>query len=586
MSTFKISGPDSAGNPVTIEGSITGSTPVPPPVTNRVTMAGDHFNPPVLTVPVGTSVTFLNDDNQPHWIRGDFDLGDQPAGVSRSRNFSTPGTWNYMDAYHGAKGQIVVTGAVPAPEPVPLLSTLTVQPAQVIAGAAALVAATLTAPAVQDVVLSLIVTGAIDVPASLRIPAGQTQGSTPITTRSGQAATISIAATFGGVLRSTTLAVVLPTPGPTPGNRINARDMGAKGDGTTDDTAAIQRALTAATSGKEVFLPAGSYLLSSGLAGQQSGVSLLGEGDASRLLIGMRQGIHVGGAGVPVQDFAIRQLCFYGAPGKFNADGNGVAHAVLCDGAKNVVVEDVLFVAPGHAVYQANQAVGLTVRRCRVTGYGRVCFGLGDFATVEDTRVVQNYPDPANRGLDYIFYLHNASHNVMVRNCQGSGAGGYAIHGWAQAVVGPAGPWTIQDCAFSDCAIGMIIANSPASAGRVQGLTVQHNTWTGPVRGSCIVIRQGDGVLFAGNTIKSSKQAVEMLDTQAIAVGQWGPNDPGGSLTNAVFRDNVIDGWDQSLLALASNGGVFQNCQVGPGNVVSNCRNPIRAAGIAGLTSV
>ena len=47
---------------------------------------------------------------------------------------------------------------------------------------------------------------------------------------------------------------------------VNVKDpaYGAKGDGTTDDTAAIQAALTAGA-GKDVLGPAGTYLVSSSL---------------------------------------------------------------------------------------------------------------------------------------------------------------------------------------------------------------------------------------------------------------------------------------------------------------------------------
>ena len=47
--------------------------------------------------------------------------------------------------------------------------------------------------------------------------------------------------------------------------RIDARETGAKGDGTADDSAAIQRALDRAAERGEVFLAAGRYRLESGL---------------------------------------------------------------------------------------------------------------------------------------------------------------------------------------------------------------------------------------------------------------------------------------------------------------------------------
>lgn len=47
---------------------------------------------------------------------------------------------------------------------------------------------------------------------------------------------------------------------------FNAKDYGATGDGTTDDTAAIQAAITAATAAKSVaYFPPGTYLLNSSL---------------------------------------------------------------------------------------------------------------------------------------------------------------------------------------------------------------------------------------------------------------------------------------------------------------------------------
>lgn len=44
---------------------------------------------------------------------------------------------------------------------------------------------------------------------------------------------------------------------------INVKDCGARGDGATDDTEAIQRAIDAATqTGESVEFPAGEYLVS------------------------------------------------------------------------------------------------------------------------------------------------------------------------------------------------------------------------------------------------------------------------------------------------------------------------------------
>jgi len=61
---------------------------------------------------------------------------------------------------------------------------------------------------------------------------------------------------------------------------VSVKDFGAKGDGTTDDTAAIHAALTAS---KCVFLPAGTYIVT-GITFKQVGQALIGESNKSSIL--------------------------------------------------------------------------------------------------------------------------------------------------------------------------------------------------------------------------------------------------------------------------------------------------------------
>ena len=60
-------------------------------------------------------------------------------------------------------------------------------------------------------------------------------------------------------------------------------DFNAAGDGLTDDTKSIQEALnTAATTGFPVYIPAGTYLISSLTI--SSGVKIYGDGPASSII--------------------------------------------------------------------------------------------------------------------------------------------------------------------------------------------------------------------------------------------------------------------------------------------------------------
>ena len=67
------------------------------------------------------------------------------------------------------------------------------------------------------------------------------------------------------------------TSTPPPSGRLNVRNFGAKGDGITDDSKAIQSAIdTAARQGKETFVPAGTFVVANLIA--PSHTHLIGEG--------------------------------------------------------------------------------------------------------------------------------------------------------------------------------------------------------------------------------------------------------------------------------------------------------------------
>ncbi len=66
--------------------------------------------------------------------------------------------------------------------------------------------------------------------------------------------------TWGTVLNDY-LSVSLNADGTTKDGIINVKTYGATGDGTTDDTAAINTALAAATAGSKIFFPVGTYIV-------------------------------------------------------------------------------------------------------------------------------------------------------------------------------------------------------------------------------------------------------------------------------------------------------------------------------------
>jgi plastocyanin len=75
----------------------------------EVEMSGQRFEPQVIEVPTGTTVTWRFTDGLPHNITGDlFSSDDQRAGTF-THTFQQPGTYRYSCTLHpGMDGRVVV----------------------------------------------------------------------------------------------------------------------------------------------------------------------------------------------------------------------------------------------------------------------------------------------------------------------------------------------------------------------------------------------------------------------------------------------------------------------------------------------
>ena len=80
--------------------------------TNNVTIQGDAFTPSSLTVKVGDTVTWINNDNHDHTVTSDngtFNSGNIANGSTFSFTFNTAGTYSYNCSIHTSMtGTIVV----------------------------------------------------------------------------------------------------------------------------------------------------------------------------------------------------------------------------------------------------------------------------------------------------------------------------------------------------------------------------------------------------------------------------------------------------------------------------------------------
>jgi plastocyanin len=81
------------------------STPPSSQATGSATirMAGEAFAPSQLSVTVGTTVTWINDDDEPHTVTaadGSWSSGYMAPGASYTRTFGQAGSYAYVCLYH------------------------------------------------------------------------------------------------------------------------------------------------------------------------------------------------------------------------------------------------------------------------------------------------------------------------------------------------------------------------------------------------------------------------------------------------------------------------------------------------------
>lgn len=87
-------------------------SPSPGGIQNAVSISNLAFSPALITIPVGTKVTWTNNDPTTHTVTADdgksFNSGDIAAGATYAFTFMTVGTFPYHCTIHGMKGKVVV----------------------------------------------------------------------------------------------------------------------------------------------------------------------------------------------------------------------------------------------------------------------------------------------------------------------------------------------------------------------------------------------------------------------------------------------------------------------------------------------
>lgn len=83
------------------------------PTNSQITISSSGFSPASLTVVMGSTVTWVNNDNVMHTVTtddGSINSGDIAAGTSYSKTFSAAGTYSYHDTHNTSMlGVVIVT---------------------------------------------------------------------------------------------------------------------------------------------------------------------------------------------------------------------------------------------------------------------------------------------------------------------------------------------------------------------------------------------------------------------------------------------------------------------------------------------
>jgi hypothetical protein len=242
-----------------------------------------------------------------------------------------------------------------------------------------------------------------------------------------------------------------------PANAINARELGARGDGETDDTLALRLGITrAAETGRVLWVPPGDYLVTGDLL-VPSGVTIQGAGMWHTTFVGNRElypqadrrvRFRVEGETIKVADFAIVGALNYRNDQEPN-DG------IIPERCRDVTVARI-WVEHTKAGVWAYNATNLTITGCRfrnmIADGVNLCVATTD-SLVENCSARGTGDDcfaiwPAASDQGYVD-AHVVPGNNIIRRCTGQLtflANGASIYGGANN--------RLEDCLFTDIGTG------------------------------------------------------------------------------------------------------------------------------------
>ncbi|HZH28762.1 MAG TPA: carbohydrate-binding domain-containing protein [Azospirillaceae bacterium] len=311
---------------------------------------------------------------------------------------------------------------------------------------------------------------------------------------------------------------------------VSITDFGAKGDGYTDNTAAIQRAFDYARAhGLDVKIPAGTFMHSGVL--RATSIDIFGEGDSSVLKASVpsNSALYLNGNGVEISN--LKLACV--ASSRMQTYNSA---KLILSGTTNFTIENIKIEGSGSAGIIMDNAHHGTVRGNSVTNTNADSIHMVNESgniLVEKNRVVRSGDD----GISVVSYQKHGGvvkdivirDNVVMDNKWARGitvVGGENVQILNNDIKSPAdraGVYVASESAYSTFGAKNIL---------VQGNHLTDAGGTNSGHGSIMVYNSGtypiNGVVIRDNHVDASRKSAVLVT--------------GGNTSNVLVEDNAFDG--------------------------------------------